>query len=135
MQLDRMHRQRRAIFLGSTGKLPDGRKVLNPAFIAFKSMRNLFRLFGSFSSIDTTCGKKNLQLPVLFFVGTTNEGSIVPFGVCFMRSETKENYTWLTQVFYKVLLGASSDDHHGRGQAVAGSHPGHYARAPPGSHS
>ena len=82
-------------------QLPDGRKVLNLAFVAFKSMRNLFRLFGSFGSIDTTYGKNNLQLPVAFFVGTTNEGSIVPFGVCILRSETKENYAWLAQAFYK----------------------------------
>jgi hypothetical protein len=82
-------------------QLSDGRKVLNRAFIATKSMQNLFQLFGSFGSLDTTYGKNKLQLPVSFFVGTTNEGSVVPFAVCVMRSETTENYTWLTQSFYK----------------------------------
>ncbi len=79
--------------------LLDKRKVHNLAFVAFKSMRTLFRLFGSFGSIDATYGKNNLQLPVAFFVGLSNEGCIMPFGVSFMRSETIESYTWLARMF------------------------------------
>lgn len=78
---------------------PEGRTTLNMAFVAFESMRILFRLFGSFASIDATYGKNNLQLPVVFFVGLSNEGCIVPFGVAFMRSETTVNYTWLARQF------------------------------------
>jgi hypothetical protein len=82
-------------------QMPDGKKVLNLAFIVTQSMKSLFRLFGSFASLDTTYGKNNLQLPVSFFVGVSNEGVIVPFAVGIMRSETAENYSWLAQSFYK----------------------------------
>jgi hypothetical protein len=81
--------------------LPDGRSILNLAFVAFKSMQLLFHLFGSFASIDATYGKNNLQLPVAFFVGLSNEGCIIPFGVGFLRSETTESYTWLARMFYE----------------------------------
>ncbi|GEM_PF-6458730 len=82
-------------------ELPDGRTILNLAFVAFKSMQLLFRLFGSFGSIDATYGKNNLLLPVAFFVGLSNEGCIMPFGVGFLRSETTESYTWLARMFYE----------------------------------
>ncbi len=49
-------------------QLPEGRKVLNLVFIATRSMQSLFRLFGSFASLDTTYGKNNPQLPVSFLL-------------------------------------------------------------------
>jgi hypothetical protein len=80
--------------------LHDGRRVLNLAFVAFKSMQLLQKLFPSFATLDSTYGKNNLQLPLQFIVGLTNEGCIVPFGVGWMRSETLANYTWLVESYY-----------------------------------
>ena len=81
--------------------LPGEKRVLNMAFVATKSMQRLARIFSFFGTLDSTYGKNKLQLPVQFFVGQTNEGLIVPFGVGFMRAETKDNYKWLLQAYYR----------------------------------
>ena len=86
-----------------------GKRILNMAFVATKPMQRLAGLFAFYCTLDSTYGKNKLQLPVQFFVGQTNEGFIVPFAVGFLRAETKANYTWLVETYfkcYKTLPGA-----------------------------
>ncbi len=80
--------------------LPGEKRILNLAFVATQSMQRLARLFAFYATLDSTYGKNKLQLPVQIFVCQTNEGSIVPVAVGFMRAETKENYKWLLNAYY-----------------------------------
>ncbi len=90
-------------------QLPDGKCMLNRVFVATVHQQQLFRLFGSVSSLDATYGKNELQLPAVFLTGLTNEGRICSFGTAILRSETNADYLWLMQAVracFKMLSRA-----------------------------
>lgn len=79
----------------------NGKRHLNRFFAVDSTMKELFLLFGSFATLDSTFGKNWMQIPMQFFVGVTNENVIVPFATCATRSETKADYLWIMEAFYE----------------------------------
>ncbi len=86
---------------GAAAPSPSMKKTLNAVFFASRSMQAVERLFGLFSTFDTTYAKNKLQLPVAFFVGKTNDGCLIPFATVFVRSETIEKYAWVMRSYVK----------------------------------
>jgi hypothetical protein len=80
---------------------PTKQRVLNRFFVSFLAMQWLFKIFGSFVTLDSTYGKNWLQFPIQFFVGITSENCLIPFGVGATRSEVRGDYEWLMEMFYK----------------------------------